>query len=190
MASGAWYKGILLTAVLSCLLHEAMADCSNEGNSRSCDQCYQTLSSFLVNTSDNNFRLRKTFFPPDKTPPDFVTVTYQYNNMSNVNQTWYWSAGVFYFFQPKQVFQFTSLFFGTGDFLKGTVTLTLPAQCENAPEDFMEQLTQMVSSYRVLHAITIVIVYYIILLVSGLHGSTSESHACTQAQSLETVIAS
>ena len=146
MASGSWYKGVLLTAVLSCLLYEAIADCSDEGTARSCDQCFQTLSSFLINTSDNKYHLRNTFFPPNTISPVFVTVTYHYEDMRN--ETWYWSAGLFYFYQPLRVFQFTSLFFGPADLRRGAVTLTLPAQCENTSEDFMQQLTQMVSSYR------------------------------------------
>ena len=144
MTSGSWYKGILLTAVLLCILHEATTDCSDESENQGCDQCYQTLSSFLVNTSNNKYYLRKAFFPPDTIPPVFVTVTYQYDNMSIPNQIWYWSVGSFYFYQPLRVFQFTSLFFGHPDLLRGAVTITLPAQCENAPEDFMQQLTQMV----------------------------------------------
>jgi len=146
MAPGPWYKCILLAAVLSCLLYEVTADCSNEGSARSCDQCFQTLSSFLVNTSDNKYHLRNTFFPPDTTPPTFVTVTYQYDNMSIPNTTWYWSAGLFYFYQPIQVFRFTSLLFGPVNWLKSEVTITLPAECENASQGFMKQLTQMVGT--------------------------------------------
>lgn len=145
MASGSWYKGILLSAVLSCVLHETMADCSaNESESGGCDQCYQTLASSLLNTKDNKYHLRKTFFPPDTISPDFVTVTYQFDNTSVPNQTWYWSAGVFYFYQPLRVFQFTSLLFGPPDIPRRNVTLSLPAECENAPEDFMQLLTQTV----------------------------------------------
>jgi len=96
MAPGSWYKGILLAAVMSCLLDKAMADCSDEGSDedKRCDRCYQTLSSFLVNTSDNKYHLRNTFFPPDTISPAFVTVTYQYGSMSIPNTTWYWSAGL------------------------------------------------------------------------------------------------
>ena len=150
MASGSWYKGILLTAVLSYLLYEAMADCSDEGSDedKRCDRCYQTLSSFLVNTSDNKYHLRNAFFPPDTISPAFVTVIYQYDDMSIPNKTWYWSAGIFYFYQPLRVFRFTSLFFGPANWLASEVTITLPAQCENASERFMQQLTQTVGIYR------------------------------------------
>ena len=150
MTSGSCYKGILLAAVFSCLLYEALADCSDEGTARSCDQCYQTLSSFLMNTSDNKYHLRNVFFPPDTISPAFVTVTYQYDDMSIPNKTWYWSAGIFYFYQPLRVFRFTSLFFGPVNWLRSDVTITLPAECENASQGFMKQLTQMVGTVRIL----------------------------------------
>jgi len=148
MQSGFWYKGIILTAVLSCLLHKAMADCSNQGSDedKRCDRCYQTLLSFLVNTSDNKYHLQKAFYPPDRISPAFVKVIYQYDNLSITNQTWYWSIGSFYFYQPPRLLQDTSLFFGNPTWQVGSVTVTLPTQCRNAPEEFMEQLTQKVST--------------------------------------------
>ena len=148
-----WYRVVLLV-VLTCLLHEAMADCNSEGES--CDRCYQTLASFLVNTSNNLYQLQRAFFPPNRAPSVFVTVTYSYtsnlNNVSNhsdigntSSHTWYWSTGVFYLFQPPQVFQFTSLLFGIPYFRTGNVTVVLPEDCKNAPQPHMESLTQMVS---------------------------------------------
>lgn len=139
-----WCKVIFLTALL-CLLHKATADCNSEG--KSCDQCYQTLASFLVNTSDNLYQLQRAFFPPKKTPSVFVTVTYNYSSPNISNTTvWFWSAGIFYFYQPLRVFQFTSLFFGNPNWRRNNVTLTLPADCADAPDEFMELLTQLVST--------------------------------------------
>ena len=137
------YKVIFL-AVLLHLLQKAAADCNSEG--KSCDQCYQTLASFLVNTSDNLYQLQRAFFPPKKTPSVFVAVTYTYSSPNISNQIWFWSAGIFYFYQPLQVFQFTSLFFGNPNWRRNNVTLTLPASCANAPDEFMELLTQLVST--------------------------------------------
>ena len=139
-----WCKVIFLTALLF-LLHKAAADCNSEG--KSCDQCYQTLASFLVNTSDNLYQLQRAFFPPKKTPSVFVTVTYNYSSPNISNTTvWFWSAGIFYFYQPLRVFQFTSLFFGNPNSRRNNVTLTLPPDCANAPDEFMELLTQLVST--------------------------------------------
>ena len=135
---------IFLLVVLLCLLHKATADCNSEG--KSCDQCYQTLASFLVNTSDNLYQLQRAFFPPKKTPSIFVAVTYNYSSPNISNKIWFWSAGIFYFYQPLRVFQFTSLFFGNPNWRRNNVTLTLPADCVNASDDFMELLTQLVSA--------------------------------------------
>ena len=168
-----WCK-VFLLAVLIHLLHKARADCNSEG--KSCDQCYQTLASFLVNTSDNLYQLQRAFFPPKKTPSVFVAVTYIYSspnvsnetvtynysspnvsnetvtyNYSSPNQIWFWSAGIFYFYQPLRVFQFTSLFFGNPNWRRNNVTLTLPADCANAHDEFMELLTQLVSGSVYIH---------------------------------------
>ena len=158
MASRLWCKVILLL-VLACLLHGATADCDTEG--QSCDQCYQTLANYLVNTSDNKYHLRRVFYPPNSAAPVFVTVTYQYidsststtwysgdNNTSIPNQIWYWSAGAFYFFQPLGIFQFTSLFFGNPEFRSNELNVTLPAECASAPEEFMTELTEMVRTIK------------------------------------------
>ena len=145
------YKVILLV-VLTCLLHRAAADCSHEG--QTCDQCFQRLANYLINTSDNKYNLRRAFYPLEKASPVFMTVTYQYidtnsSNLSNIstsNQKWYWSDGTFYFFQPLGVFQFTSLFFGNPELRSGEVNISLPAECASAPEEFMTELTQLVST--------------------------------------------
>ena len=147
MASRSWYKVILLV-VLACLLHRAGADCKDEG--QTCDQCYQTLASYLVNTSDNKYELRRVFYPLERASPIFVTVTYQYigtntTNTSIPKNVWYWSTGVFYFFQPPRVFQLTSLLFGGPYLRSNNLSITLPAECESAPEEFMIELTQLVS---------------------------------------------
>ena len=141
-----WQKVILL--VVLCLQQETMADCNSDGES--CNQCFPRLATLLINTSDNTYQLRKAFFPPRGIPPAFVKVTYQYisniSNTSHSNQTWFWSSTAFYLIQPLQVFTFTSLLFGLPSWRKKDVVITLPEECENAPEMFMELLTQMVST--------------------------------------------
>ena len=147
MASRSWYKVILLV-VLACLLHRAGADCKDEG--QTCDQCYQTLASYLVNTSDNKYELRRVFYPLERASPIFVTVTYQYIGTNTTNTSiWYWSDGVFYFFQPPRVFQFTSLLFGGPYFRISSLNITLPAECASAPEEFMTELTQLVRHMKI-----------------------------------------
>ena len=100
-----------------------------------------------MNTSDNKYQLQKVFYPFSIASPVFVVVTYQYSDTRIPNQRWYWSTGVFYFFQPLQVFQFTSLFFGNPEFRTSELNITLPAECASAPEEFMTRLTEMVRKH-------------------------------------------
>ena len=146
MASRSWCKVILLLVVLAGLLHSAAAECRDQ--SQSCDECYDTLADSLLNMRNNKYELRRMFYPLERASPVFVTVTYQYNDSSVPNQTWYWSAGVFYFLQPLEVFQFTSLFFGNADWRSSDLTLTLSAECASAPEGFMTSLTEQVRTTK------------------------------------------
>ena len=150
MASRSWCKVILLLVVLAGLLHRSRAAAAPEcrDQSQSCDECYDTLVDSLVNMRNNKYNLRRVFYPLERSSPVFVTVTYQYNDSSVPNQTWYWGAGVFYFLQPLEVFQFTSLFFGNPAWRSGELTLTLPAECANAPEEFMTELTEQVRTTK------------------------------------------
>ena len=146
MTSRSWCKVILLLVVLAGLLHRAAAQCLNQ--SQSCDECYDTLADSLVNMRNNKYELRRVFYPLRRSSPVFVTVTYQYNDSSIPNQTWYWGAGVFYFIQPLEVFQFTSLFFGNPAWRSRELTLTLPAECASASEEFMTELTEQVRTTK------------------------------------------
>ena len=148
-----WCKVNLLLVVLAGLLRGAAAECLDQ--SQRCDECYDTLANKLVNMCNNKFELRRAFYPLERSAPVFVTVIYQYTNDSCVpnqytndssvpNQTWYWGAGVFYYFQPLEVFQFTSLLFGNPSWRSSKLTLILPAECANAPERFMTELTEQV----------------------------------------------
>ena len=155
MVSVSWCK-VILVIVLAYPLPRATADCDTEG--QGCDKCYQTLANYLVNTSDNKYQLRSVFYPLATAAPVFVTVTYQYidTNTTNINNTsipWYWSAGFFYFLQPLEVFQYTSLYFGDLSSRSGNLTITLPAECASAPEEFMTELTEMVSTDVGMHTL-------------------------------------
>ena len=158
MASRSWCKVILLFVVLAGLLHRAAAECRDQ--SQSCDECYDTLVDALVNMRNNKYNLRRVFYPLDRPCPVFVTVTYQYNDSSVPNQTWYWSAGAFYFLQPLEVFQFTSLFFGNPEWRSGELTLFLPAECANASEGFMTEVTEQVRTTKTRHYYVLVITQY------------------------------
>ena len=127
--------------VLACFQYRMAASCQAEGES--CHQCYQTLESYLLNTSDNKYQLRRVFYPLEVADPVFVTVTYQYIG-TNTTNLWFWTEGIFYFLQPIEVFQFTSLFFGNPSWRSSTLNITLPSECINASNDFMTELTQMV----------------------------------------------
>ena len=146
MASRSWCKVILLVVVLAGLLHKAAGECRDQ--SQSCDKCYNTLADALVNMHNNKYNLRRVFYPLKGSSPVFVTVTYQYNDSSVPNQTWYWGDGVFYFLQPLEVFQFTSLFFGNPALRSSEIALTLPAECANATDGFMTELTEQVRTTR------------------------------------------
>lgn len=111
---------------------------------QTCNENYETLANALIGTSDNKYQMSIAFFPTNRAPPAFVSVIYRYDDTNITDQEWLWSAGAFYFFQPLRIYQFTSLFFGNPEFRSGTVTLTLPANCSNAPAPLMETLTQRV----------------------------------------------
>ena len=112
---------------------------------QTCRDNYTELAETLINTSDNKYQLSLAFFPTERAPPTFVKAIYVYDDITIPNKTWFWSEGAFYFFQPLQVYQFTSLLFGKpAEFRSGTVTLTLPADCANAQVSIMETLTQRV----------------------------------------------
>ena len=80
-------------------------------------------------------------------------------NTPKQNKTWSWSSGIFYFFQPLRVFQFTSIFLANPVWRRSNLTLTLPAECMNANEEFMEFLTQRVSILIQCNSLAMLIVY-------------------------------
>lgn len=119
-----------------CLLGSAEA--------QTCRDNYTTLANALISNSANKYQLSVVFFPTDRTPPSFVNVTYQYDDTNLANETWLWSTGAFYFFQPLRIYQFSSLFFGDPEFRSSNITLVLPGGCANAEVQIMETLTQRV----------------------------------------------
>lgn len=123
----------------------------------SCKDCYSKLIYQITDHDENMFNLQKSFFPPDKFTPVFITVYYHYGNHSEVcsisaaeNNTaakvWFWSSSIFYLIQPLHVLQFTSLFFSdTAKFYTSEVCFILDPDCYNASVEHMRLLTQRVS---------------------------------------------
>ncbi len=114
-----------------------------------CSQCYSALVEQITKNDSNMFHVQKTFFPPDRAPPVFVIVTYNYIDEyeNSVNSTlWFWSASTFYLYHPIHVFQFTSLLFSDISHEIASVSLHLSVDCINATMEHMRLLTQRVSS--------------------------------------------
>ena len=147
MESRSW---CMVMVVLAFFQYRVTAGCKVAGREgESCHQCYQTLESYLLNTSDNKYQLRRVFYPLEVADPVFVTVTYHYID-TNTTKLWFWSTGIFYFLQPIEVFQFTSLFFGNPSWRSSELNITLPSECETASNEFMTELTQMVRNMLLL----------------------------------------
>lgn len=116
----------------------------------SCSECYFTLKQSLLKRDDNVFSLSDTFYPPSSNPPEFVKITYTFENSQN-ESIWYWTDKSSYLYLPINTFQFLSLFFGKPEtFFTGNVELTLDFECKVANEDsehkeHFKLLTQRVS---------------------------------------------
>ena len=144
------------------LLVLLLQDCSAQSNRTidytcddekdSCTSCFNKLAHELLGSNQNQFELQRVFFPPDESTPVFVVVHYHYSNgsLSEVDdkmepQVWFWSASTYYvLFNPLDVHQYTSLFFGDPGFRSSEISLTLPGDCYNASDEMMMLLTQRV----------------------------------------------
>ena len=123
------------------------------GNDPICDNptgfcmCYFELEKSLLATERNLIQLSTTFFPLESNQPEFVTVTYTFNN-SNVTQLWFWSVQTSYFLHPFEVFQFMSLLFSKPEaYYTGTVQIQLKTECADlsSTDKNLQILTQRVS---------------------------------------------
>ena len=139
---------------------EINIECKND----TCTKCYKTLATELLKNADNYIALQNTFFPPDDSSPDFVIVTYIYDDGDqhsefDLNETesimqnysshiWFWSSSAYFFYHPLRVFQFTSLGFSDPSLQQSNITLYLPTSCYdlkgNTNSDNMKLLTQRV----------------------------------------------
>ena len=143
---------VVLSVVLSSnaqalLLSDIMKSC---GTNNGCSVCFNRLVYEAIRTSENQYNLQKTFYPPNKETPVYVIVKYSYIDDNGVimtlNNTWFWTTSAYYLYQPPAVLQFTSLFFADPAFRSARLNLTLPIDCMKAGTDFMQLLTQRVSS--------------------------------------------
>ena len=112
----------------------------------SCSECYLALKKSLLGRDDNIRNLSLAFFPTRASSAEFVTVIYNFDNVTT--QTWFWTQESSYLFFPLKTFQFLSLFFGKleRDVFQ-QVTLTLDAECNATNQKTMELLTQRVIIY-------------------------------------------
>ena len=101
--------------------------CDNS-TQRSC-LCYGVLEESLLATEKNRVNLMKTFFPPEANSPEFVKVTYHFEDSSNTS-VWFWSTKTSHFLHPFEVFQFMSLLFSKPEpYYTGMLEVTLKTEC-------------------------------------------------------------
>ena len=139
-------SGAALTSfTLLCLLCSVHSHCTNEQSN--CTENYKDLVKELMDTADNEYLLSTTFFPPLMSRPMIVTVKYYFVN-TLTTKTWFWTTGKIYLILPPRVLQYYTLFFSDPPFRTriGEVTLKLPSHCESVKDEFLETLTQRVSS--------------------------------------------
>ena len=109
------------------------------------------LITSLVNNRDNLHALSEALYPPVNDNPEFMTVNYNFTDVYNSEETWYWSAVISHFIHPYEVFQYLSLFFAkprkfyVGDVqIKFIGTDPLVTECAN-DNHVMQLVTQRVS---------------------------------------------
>ena len=113
---------------------------------QTCSECYHELKKSLLKRDVNVRSLSTTFFPPKDNFPEFVTVTYCFNENCNKTKKWFWTRESSYLFFPLKTFQYLSLFFSKpAEFFSGNVTLTLDEECyinnTNDNPDYDQMLT-------------------------------------------------
>ena len=126
------------------------------GEEDDCSRCYDVLANQVINNDRNRYNMQNAFFPPDKSSPVFITVTYYFTrnmtgngstdySLTAPNETWYWTRSTFYLFQPIESLQYTSLLFSDSSLHKSDVSLYLQPNCQGNNTAMMKLLTQRVS---------------------------------------------
>ena len=137
-----------ITVLLSCCFNKGLTSASN--CKERCDSClcYCELENSLLATEHNIDQLTRAFFPAEENTPEFVTITYNFNNTDS--QIWYWSAQTSHFLHPFEVFQFLSLFFSKPEpYYTGVMVINLKVECADLTSDesfrMLQLFTQRVS---------------------------------------------
>ncbi len=113
---------------------------------QTCAKCYHKIKESLLKKDKNVRALSTAFFPPKDNLPEFVNVTYCFDEICNKPRIWYWTHDSSYLFFPMKTFQYLSLFFGKpATFFSRNVTLYLDMECYNASYQLFYLLTQRVS---------------------------------------------
>ena len=141
---------VLLLVFLTLALYGVSADsevgfgvCQSEN--QTCTECYHKLKESLLRTDKNIQSLSIAFFPPKDNIPEFVIVTYCFDEICNKTRKWYWTHDSSYLFFPMKTFQYLSLFFSKpAAFFSRNVTLNLDVDCYNASNELLNLLTQRV----------------------------------------------
>ena len=116
-----------------------------ESENQSCADCYLKLKESLLKRDVNIRNLSLAFFPPKNNIPEFVTVTYCFDEDCNSTKKWFWTHDSSYLFFPQNISQYLSLFFGKPAALfSRSTTLILDEECYNST--MFDLLTQRVSS--------------------------------------------
>ena len=143
---------LLLLILLTHNIHYGMSSDSEaefgicHPENQTCTECYHKLKESLLRTDKNIRSLSTTFFPPKDNMPEFVIVTYCFDEVCNKTKRWYWTHDSSYLFFPMQTFQYLSLFFGKpATYFSRSVTLNLDLECYNATHELLNLLTQRVS---------------------------------------------
>ena len=114
-----------------------------------CKECYNLLVHNVLKSDINQYRMQRTFFPPDDATPVSVIVYYDYRNETgdideSKQKVWFWTSSTFYHFQPVGVLQYLSLFFTDPSIRVSFLNITLDSQCVGANKSFMQLFTQRV----------------------------------------------
>ena len=137
-----------ILSILLCIQQVLTSEIKCEPEESSCSQCYAELVGQVTTNDRNQFEVQRTFFPPDKAPPLFVTVFYHYYEdnitLSNKTDVWFWSTSTFYLHHPLHVFQFTSLLFSDLSKRTAVIHLNLRSDCLGTCKDHMRLFTQRV----------------------------------------------
>ena len=87
-----------------------------EPNREKCRDCYFALVKSLLGRADNVFNLTNAFSPPGKSEPEYVIVTYRFDNYTLTEEkNWFWSKSVAYYLFSMNTFQVLSLFLSKGN---------------------------------------------------------------------------